>query len=113
MERLKSIVGKPNFRRKMMGVLNGNVPNVRVQENQNAFDLALNLYGDLEYLYDIIVTNNLSSASTLPVTGTPIFYNNTGYGNELVKKQTRTKKLTYANGQSAGSYNENFNPDFD
>lgn len=85
----------------------------KIQEGQNIFDLSLQLFGSVENIYDIISRNGLSSAATLPVENTDIVYDPTGLGNELLKKEISTKRIEYANGQSAGSYNENFNTDFD
>ncbi len=85
----------------------------KIQTNQNAFDLALQLYGSVEYLYSVIAKNGMEDAGTLPVPGTEIIYDNVGRGNEFIKLQIKTKSLQFANGQSAGSYNESFNPDFD
>lgn len=85
----------------------------KIQEGQNIFDLSLQLFGSVENIYDIISRNELSDAATLPVENTDIVYDATGKGNELLKKEISTKRIEYANGQSAGSYNENFNTDFD
>jgi len=85
----------------------------KVQTGQNLFDISLQLYGSIENVYDLMVLNNLEDVGTLPVEGTELLYDPTGLGNELMKKEISTKKIEYANGQSAGSYNENFNPDFD
>jgi len=85
----------------------------KVQTGQNLFDISLQLYGSIENVYDLMALNNLEDVGTLPVEGTELLYDPTGLGNELMKKEISTKKIEYANGQSAGSYNENFNPDFD
>jgi hypothetical protein len=85
----------------------------KIQTGQNIFDLSLQLFGSVENIYDIMVKNDLSSAATLPVEGSDLVYNAAGLGNELLKKEISTKRIEYANGQSSGSYNENFNPDFD
>jgi hypothetical protein len=85
----------------------------KIQTGQNIFDLSLQLFGSVENIYDLITNNNLSGADTLPVEGTNLVYDPTGLGNELLKKEISTKRIEYANGQSAGSYNTNFNTDFD
>ena len=85
----------------------------KIQTGQNAFDVALQLFGSVENVYDIVAKNNLEDAGTLLVPGTEIVYVADGIGNELMKKEIKTKKYTFANGQSAGAYNSDFNPDFD
>lgn len=85
----------------------------KIQTGQNAFDIALQLFGSVENVYDFLDRNELEDPGTLPVEGTEIVYNNANLGNELIKKEINVKRIEFANGQSAGSYNENFNPDFD
>lgn len=85
----------------------------KIKTNQNIYDLSLQKFGSIQNIYDIIVPNDLESADTMPVPGTEIVYNNEGKGNELMKKEIKTKRMEFANGQDAGSYNFNFNPDFD
>lgn len=85
----------------------------KIQTGQNIFDLSLQLFGSIQNVYDIIDDNQLEDVGTLPVPGTEIVYTPDGYGNELMKKEIRTKGYVFANGQDAGSYNNNFNPDFD
>lgn len=85
----------------------------KIKSNQNIFDVALQKYGSVQNIYDIIVDNDLEGADTMPVAGTEIVFNSEGKGNELMKKEIKTKRMEFANGQDAGSYNFNFNPDFD
>lgn len=85
----------------------------KIQSAQNNFDIALQLFGSIENIYDVIDKNGMEDAGTLPVPGTEIIYNSDGVGNELMKKEIKTKKYKFANGQSAGAYNNDFNPDFD
>lgn len=85
----------------------------KIQSGQNIFDLSLQLFGSIENIYDVISPNDLEDAATLPVPGMDITYEPSGIGNELIKKEVKTKRLSFANGQDAGSFNDSFNPDFD
>lgn len=69
----------------------------QVKEGQNILDITLEVFGSVEYLYEILVINNLSVTDTLTPLSFITLPNIEGVGNEANKRTIKAKKYTFAN----------------
>ena len=69
-----------------------------VKNNQSILDIALQKFGNLEYLFEILSDNNLDINQQLS-SGMELSINPVGKGDETIKKYFSTKKITTVNGQ--------------
>jgi len=90
--------------------------NYVVKNFQNIFDVCLQHYGTLDYLFQLLSDNNLDLNSTLS-SGQILTINNNLLGNELIKRTIIKKNIIFVNEQltlfqTSGDYNNDFNDDF-
>lgn len=91
---------------------------MKVKEGQSIYDVCLEQFGSLDYLYNLIVDNGLN-ASRLMIPGQELTVNNSGVGLSEVKNFFKVNKLSPSNDQTngnppqeAGDYNNDFSNDF-
>jgi len=87
-----------------------------IQDRQNIFDAGLQLYGDVEQIFDFLVKNDISLDSSLRA-GDVILYDD-DLGNENVKDFIKTEGVIYNNSQDSmfiieeGDFNDDFDNDY-
>jgi len=87
-----------------------------IQDRQNIFDAGLQLYGDVEQIFDFLVKNDISLDSSLRA-GDVILYDDE-LGNENVKDFIKTEGVIYNNSQDSmfiieeGDFNDDFDNDY-
>lgn len=70
-----------------------------VKTNQNLFDISLLLYGSIEGLFDLLISNQWLSMSTDLKPGMELEYHDYFVINDSITNELTTKKLTPANGE--------------
>lgn len=79
---------------------------------QTLWDVSLQLFGSLEYAWELAVSNNLSVDAAIP-TGTVIMYDDAGKGDRAVKNEICLKELSFVKGAvSGGDYSDDYNNDY-
>ena len=91
---------------------------VPVQQNQNLFDVALQEYGGIEYVHQILRDNTTLTLNSNVAAGNVIYIDETIKGEPTVKAffQELKKQGKYPVNYSdfdGGSYNLDYNNDFD
>lgn len=88
------------------------------EKEQNIFDVALSQFGTLDNVITLISDNNLTFNSKLN-SGQELVINNSGVGNEKIKKNVTLQNVRYNNNQGAsvpplesGDYNSDYNNDY-
>lgn len=89
-----------------------------VKDGQSIFDIAVQEFGTMEELFNIIVDNSLT-LNTKVVSGQELVVNKVDVGDENVKDFVTLKNITFNNNQGitippilAGDFNGDFNIDF-
>tara|TARA_R100001244_G_scaffold129327_1_gene100697 strand:- start:1068 stop:1352 length:285 start_codon:yes stop_codon:yes gene_type:complete len=92
--------------------------NVTVEKEQNIFDIVLAKYGTLDETDRFREDNDLTFNSKLN-SGQVVVVNNSGVGNERIKKAVTLQKIVYNNNQGetvpplvGGDFNISFAKDF-
>jgi len=92
--------------------------NYTVKNGQSIFDVCLQFFGTLEYLFTILSDNNLDLNSPL-TSGMELKINNNLLGNELIKRTIIKNNCIFVNEQQTiiqtngvGDYNNDFNNDY-
>jgi hypothetical protein len=88
------------------------------KENQNIWDITLQEFGDVEYLFTLLEDNSLNINSKLR-SGQNITINNSGVGNNDIKNFYNLRRLNVSNNQEyamppniGGDYNNDYNNDY-
>jgi len=91
---------------------------MRVNQNQNIFDIALQEFGTLDQTFTLINDNNLTFNSKLKA-NQELVINNEGIGDNNVKNFVTLQKIKYNNDQGVavppldgGDYNNDYNSDY-
>lgn len=70
-----------------------------VKSNQNIFDIALELYGSIEGLFDLLISNETLSMTTDLIAGMKLQYHDYFVINEGIAKSIKENNYTPANGE--------------
>ncbi len=88
------------------------------EKDQNIFDIALSQFGTLDQMFTLINDNNLTFNSKLN-SGQELVINNSGIGDEKIKKLVTLQNIRYNNNQgeavpplTGGDYNNDYNSDY-
>lgn len=80
---------------------------------QTLWDISLQIFGTLEFVWELAIGNNLPVDQVIPV-GTTIKYNDTGKGDETTKKQIKSAGMSFVKGgiEAGGEYSNDYNDDY-
>lgn len=92
--------------------------NVEIKSGQNIWDLTLQEFGDVEYLFTVLTDNDINPNQKLK-SGQKITINNSNLGNNDIKNFYKFSGKILTNDQTeamppniGGDYNEDFNNDY-